>query len=56
MGNLEVLIDVLIIRVRGPAIASAPNFNTSEEDPIRGSPKRLELVIRPRFMNKKARE
>ena len=28
------------------------NFDTSEENPIRGSPRRLELVIRPRFMKK----
>ena len=28
------------------------NFDTSEEIPIRGSPRRLELVVRPRFMKK----
>ena len=27
-------------------------MDTSEENPIRGSPRRLELVVRPRFMKK----
>ena len=28
------------------------NLDTSEENPIRGSPRRLELSVRPRFMKK----